>query len=45
MAYYNVARTHLSLDKDTPVARAIRAVWRIYANPILGGLRHQYVRI
>jgi transposase InsO family protein len=39
MDYYNSARTHLSLDKDTPVPRAIQAVGRIYANPILGGLQ------
>src|SRR5262249_48148087 len=28
--------THLSLNKDTPVPRAIQAIGRIYANPILG---------
>jgi len=45
MDYYNKARTHLSLNKDTPVPRAIQAIGRIYAKPILGGLHHQYVRI
>jgi hypothetical protein len=45
MAYYNFARTHLSLNKDAPMPRAIQADGRIYANPILGGLHHQYVRI
>ena len=45
MAYYNFARTHLSLNKDAPMPRAIQAVGCIYANPILGGLHHQYVRI
>ena len=39
------ARTELSLNKDAPVRRAVQAAGRIHANPILGGLRHQYVRI
>jgi hypothetical protein len=43
--YYNRARTHLSLNKDAPVPRAVQAVGCIYANPILGGLHHHYVRI
>jgi transposase InsO family protein len=43
--YYNESRTHLSLDKDTLVSRAIEAVGRIFGHPILGGLHHQYVRI
>jgi transposase InsO family protein len=45
MEYYNEARTHLSLCKDAPIARAIQAVGRICAQPVLGGLHHQYVRI
>src|SRR5450631_3290225 len=45
MAYYNGARTHLSLDKDAPVPRAVQAIGRILPTPILGGLHHQYVRI
>jgi hypothetical protein len=44
-AYYNKTRTHLSLDKDAPVSRAIQAVGRLFASPVLGGLHHQYVRI
>jgi transposase InsO family protein len=43
--YYNDARTHLSLNKNTPALRAIQAVGRIVAAPHLGGLHHQYVRI
>jgi transposase InsO family protein len=35
MAYYNGTRTHLSLNKDAPVPRAIEAVGCIHANPIL----------
>src|SRR5258706_15494873 len=42
---YNRARTHLSLNKDAPVPRAVQAVGRILPTPILGGLHHQYVRI
>jgi hypothetical protein len=43
--YYNDTRTHLSLNKDAPALRAVQAVGRIVANPYLGGLHHQYVRI
>jgi transposase InsO family protein len=43
--YYNEVRTHLSLEKDAPVPRAIGAVGHILCHPILGGLHHQYVRI
>jgi transposase InsO family protein len=45
MAYYNSARTHLSLTKDAPVPRALQAFGRILPTPILGGLHHHYVRI
>ena len=45
MHYYNSARTHLSLNKDAPVPRAVQAVGRILPTPILGGLHHRYVRI
>jgi transposase InsO family protein len=41
-AYYNEARTHLSLDKDAPVTRAVATTGRILGHPILGGLHHQY---
>jgi transposase InsO family protein len=44
-SYYNQARTHLSLSKDSPVARPIETIGRIMPMPILGGLHHQYVRI
>jgi transposase InsO family protein len=43
--YYNEARTHLSLHKDAPVPREVRAVGRVRSVPILGGLHHQYVRV
>jgi len=45
MAYHNEARTHLSLDKDTPVPRAVQGVGQIFAIPHIGGLHHQYFRI
>jgi transposase InsO family protein len=43
--YYNQTRTHLSLNKDSPVTRPIETVGRILPVPFLGGLHHQYVRI
>jgi transposase InsO family protein len=42
---HNEARTHLSLDKDAPVPRAVQGVGQIFVKPHLGGLHHQYVRI
>jgi hypothetical protein len=45
MKYYNEVRTHLSLEKDAPVSRAVGRAGRILCHPILGGLHHQYVRI
>ena len=42
--YYNETRTHLSLDKDAPIPRAVEAIGRILSRPVLGGLHHQYVR-
>jgi transposase InsO family protein len=44
LAYYNEARTHLSLNKDAPIPRAVQAAGRILCRPILGGLHHQYGR-
>jgi transposase InsO family protein len=43
--YYNDSRTHLSLNKDAPLARAVTAHGRIEAIPVLGGLHHRYCRI
>jgi len=43
--YYNQTRTHLSLNKDSPVSRAVETIGRILPVPILGGLHHRYVRI
>jgi transposase InsO family protein len=44
-AYYNHARTHLALQKDAPLHRAVQRSGVIVAIPILAGLHHQYVRI
>ena len=42
--YYNECRTHLSLDKDLPDHRPIHRLGQLVAQPILGGLHHQYCR-
>jgi transposase InsO family protein len=44
-AYYNQARTHLALQKDAPLRRAVQPSGAIVAIPILAGLHHHYVRI
>jgi hypothetical protein len=36
--YYNEARTHLSLQKDAPIPRAVQTIGQTLAVPILGGL-------
>ena len=43
--YYNRTRTHLSLNKDTPLARPILRAGRIKSIPHPGGLHHSYVRM
>ena len=45
MKYHNEIRTHLSLEKDAPVSRAVKPAGTILCRPVLGGLHHQYVRI
>ena len=42
MNYYNGTRTHLSLEKDAPISRAVDRAGHILCRPILGGLHHQY---
>jgi hypothetical protein len=44
-AYYNEARTHRSLSKDTPIHRAIQRLGAITSQPVLGGLHYHYCRI
>ena len=43
--HYNEVRTHLSLQKDAPISRAVRSAGRVIPVPLLGGLHHQYVRV
>ena len=43
--YYNETRTHLSLDKDAPISRAVEAVGRVVGCPVLGRLHNRYARI
>jgi transposase InsO family protein len=45
MTYYNQTRTHLALQKDAPLRRAVQRFGVVVAIPILAGLHHQYVRI
>ncbi len=44
-SYYNESRTHLSLQKDAPLGRAIQRYGNITATPVLSGLHHRYTRI
>jgi hypothetical protein len=44
-SYYNERRTHLSLNKDSPLPRAVQLGCLITSNPVLGGLHHQYCQI
>ena len=44
-AYYNQTRTHMALQKDAPLHRAVQRSGVIVAIPILAELHHQYVRI
>ena len=45
--YYNGARTHLSLDKDSPDERAVQSpnMGTVIGLKHVGGLHHQYVRM
>src|SRR6266511_1319328 len=44
-SYYNESRTHLALEKDASLRRAIQRCGGIITTPILSGLHHRYVRI
>jgi hypothetical protein len=43
--YYNRARTHLALKKETPIGRSIEQFGYIIAKPVVAGLHHRYARI
>ena len=43
--HYNISRTHMSLDKDSPEHRPIQRNGKIVSKPILGGLHHIYSRV
>jgi hypothetical protein len=40
--YYNETRTHMALDKDTPVSRPVERTGVVRSGAILGGLHHHY---
>jgi putative transposase len=47
LIYYHGARTHLSLEKDTPEPRRVERLddeGRIVETPMAGGLHHRYGR-
>ena len=44
-AYYNQARTHMTLRKDAPLHRSVQRNGTIIAIPVLSGLHHRYARI
>jgi len=37
MKYYNEVRTHLSLEKDAPVSRAVERAEAFFVGPVLAG--------
>lgn len=43
--YYNRARTHLSLEKDSPIPHRVEYDGAIAKRQHLGGLHHEYRRI
>ena len=46
VTYYNESRTHLGLEKDCPVPRAVEPpnIGAVRKRPVLGGLHHRYFR-
>jgi hypothetical protein len=45
-SYYHEARTHLSLDRNSPIPRPVcpRVQGKVLAKAYLGGLHHCYTR-
>jgi transposase InsO family protein len=46
LRYYHEARTHLSLDRNSPIPRSVQpsALGKVVAEACLGGLHHRYSR-
>ena len=46
LEYYDTARTHLSLAKDSPTPRAVESAdaGEVIAFPMVGGLHNRYAR-
>jgi hypothetical protein len=46
LEYYHHARTHLSLDRNSPIPRSVCPVeqGRVVAKAYMGGLHHCYTR-
>jgi hypothetical protein len=42
--YYNYQRTHLGLDKDSPVSRPVQVIGKIGKVPVANGLHNYYFR-
>jgi transposase InsO family protein len=42
--YYNFQRTHLGLDKDSPVSRPAQVIGKIGKVPVANGLHNYYFR-
>ena len=47
VTYYHGSRTHLSLNKDSPVPRPVQpgGAGKVVAFPLVGGLHHRYQRL
>jgi hypothetical protein len=44
-SYYNELRTHLSLERDSPIHGPVQRFGQLAAQPILGGHHHQCCQI
>ena len=43
--YYHRSRTHLGLEKQSPILRQVSSIGKIIEIPQLGGLHHRYERV
>jgi putative transposase len=43
--YYNISKTHMSFEKESPVLRQVQTGGKIVKKSILGGLHHVYSRV